>query len=280
MLDLRFSRRLGGKAAWLLVLSATLHACGGDGDNEDAAANEPSVPEVPTVEILAQDRFDQGLAQWKIEQQDASGTVTASGGVLEIVQPSGATLWFRQKFSGDYEISFSATPIPITTGRFVDRISDLNMFWNAVDPRIGSGDPTQGTFDAALNSYNPVKLYYVGFGANGNRTTRLRRNDGSDSRPQLAGYAAPAVANADDNLGDITPATTLVANQPTQVRIVSRAATASDSATLKWYANDALVFSHADASPYLEGWFALRTTTSHFQIRDFKVVRLLPASSQ
>jgi len=225
---------------------------------------------------LASDGFTQGLAQWKIEQQSTAGTVTATGGVLDIVQPSGATLWFRQKFTGDYEITFSATPVPVTFAgtQFVDRISDLNMFWNAVDPRIASGDPTQNTFDGALNSYNPVTLYYVGYGANGNTTTRLRRNDGTASRPQITGYATPASATADDRAGAMTAATTLVANQPTRVRIVSRAATATDPATLKWYANDALVFSYADPSPYSEGWFALRTTTSHWQIRDFKVNRM------
>lgn len=246
-------------AAGAIALGAALAGCGGGSDG-----------------TLASDDFTRGLAQWKIEQQSAAGTVTATGGVLDIVQPSGATLWFRQKFSGDYEITFSATPVPITFAgtQFVDRISDLNMFWNAVDPRIASGDPTQNSFDGSLNAYNPVKLYYVGYGANGNTTTRLRRNDGTDSRPQITGYATPASATADDRAGGMTAATTLVANQPTRVRIVSRAATATDAATLKWYANDVLVFTHADPTPYGEGWFALRTTTSHWQIRDFKVTRL------
>ncbi|WP_217644322.1 DUF6250 domain-containing protein [Paracidovorax konjaci] len=231
-------------------------------------------------DLIARDDFSGGTARWKIEQQDAAGTVTATGGVLDIVQPSGATLWFRQPFAGDYEIRFTATPIPATFAgtRFVDRISDLNMFWNATDPRTADGDPTRGTFDGSLNAYNPVRLYYVGFGANGNTTTRLRRNDGTDSRPQITGYAAPGSATADDRAGAMTAATTLVAGQPTRVRIVSRAATAGDPATLRWYANDALVFSYADPSPYREGWFALRTTTSHFQIRDFEVRRLAPGA--
>ncbi|WP_311221186.1 MULTISPECIES: DUF6250 domain-containing protein [unclassified Acidovorax] len=261
------------RALWGAILAcaaggAVVGCGGGDGSGEGSGDL--------TLGLLAHDDFTQGLGRWKVEQQDGAGTVTASGGVLDIVQPSGATIWFRQKFSGDYQITFSATPVPITfpDTRFFDRISDLNMFWNAVDPRASGGDPTLNTFDGALNSYNPVKLYYVGFGANSNTTTRLRRNDGTDSRPQITGYSTPASATADDRAGGMTAATTLVANQPTQVRIVSRAPTAGDPVTLRWYANGALVFSHTDPAAYLEGWFALRTTTSHWQIRDFKVQAL------
>ncbi|MFT4173703.1 MAG: DUF6250 domain-containing protein [Rhodocyclaceae bacterium] len=251
----------------LLITTLSLTACG---SNDDDTA-ETTTPQ-PT--ILATDTFTQGLSNWKIEQQDTTGTVSAANGVLDIVQPSGATLWFKQKFSGNYEIRFTATPIPITVSGFTDRISDLNVFWNATVPSGTAPDPTKQTYDGALNSYNPLHLYYVGFGANSNQTTRLRRNDGTDARPQITGYATASAASADDKAGPMTAATSLAANTPVKVRIVSRAASADDPATLKWYANDVLIFSYADTAPYTEGWFALRTTTSHFQIRDFSVVRL------
>jgi hypothetical protein len=254
-------------AAALLSFSL-LQACGGDDDTE------VETPAAPVV--LASDDFRQGIAQWKVEQQDPAGTVVARDGVLDIVQPSGATIWFKQKFSGDHEIRFTATPIPITFPgtRFVDRISDLNVFWNATVPGAANPDPTAVTYDAALNSYNPLYLYYVGFGANSNTTTRLRRNDGTAARPQITGYATAGSATADDKAGDMTPDTSLVANTPTRVRIVSRTPTAGDPANLKWYANDKLIFSHADPARYADGWFAFRTTTSHFQLRDFSVVAL------
>ncbi len=175
---------------------------------------------------------------------------------------------------GDYEIRFTATPIPRATGAYTDRISDLNVFWNATVPDDATADPTRKASDGALGSYTSLRLYYVGFGANNNTTTRLRRYDGTDARPQLAGYATPGSATAEDTSGPMTAATSLTANVGTKVRIVSRQATADDPVTLKWYANDALVFSYADPAPYAAGWFALRTTDSHFQIRDFVVVRL------
>jgi hypothetical protein len=68
--------------ALLLVSMAALQACGGDDD------------EVTTPTVLATDDFTQGTAKWKVEQQDTAGTVTAANGVLDIVQPSGATIWF------------------------------------------------------------------------------------------------------------------------------------------------------------------------------------------
>ena len=251
--------------AGLLFAGAALVGCGGGDDGPAAAGSAPVV--------LASDGFTQGTGKWKVEQQDAAGTVSMADGVLDLVAPSGATLWFEQAFSGDYEIRFSATPIPITAGGFTDRVSDLNVFWNATAPTGADPDPTAQGFDGALASYDPLHLYYVGFGANGGTTTRLRRYDGTAARPEITGYADPSAATADDAAGPMTAATRLVANAPTRVRIVSRAATADDARTLEWYANDALVFAYADPAPYDHGWFALRTTTSHFQVRDFSVVR-------
>jgi len=243
------------------MFSLLLSGCGGGND--------------ATV-VLATDDFSHGMTQWQVEQQDPAGTVTAANGVLDIVQPSGATLWFRQRFSGNYEIRFTATPIPVTFAgtAFVNRISDLNVFWNATSPTAAGGDPTIARLDGALASYNPLSLYYVGFGANGNTSTRLRRYDGSATRPQITGYATPASATVDDKAGGMTAATSLVADSPVAVRIVSRQASVADPVTLKWYANGELVFSQTDASPYLAGWFAFRTTTSHWQLRDFSVVAL------
>ncbi|MCV2367247.1 DUF6250 domain-containing protein [Roseateles oligotrophus] len=220
---------------------------------------------------IASDDFRQGLAQWRVEQQDPSGSASASEGVLEFRQPLGATLWWRTPLSGDYEIRFSATALPLDAGGFSQRVSDLNMFWNALDDAVADGDPSAQGRDASLASYNLLRLYYVGFGANSNTSTRLRRYDGSAARTQLSGYATPASAVAEDRAGGLTPATQLHAKQPVQVRIVSRRATPADPLTLQWWADQQLVFAYADPQPYLRGWFGLRTMTGHFQIRDFEV---------
>ncbi|WP_018607214.1 DUF6250 domain-containing protein [Uliginosibacterium gangwonense] len=250
-----------------------LSACGG-GDSVPESSSVSS----PTSVVLASDDFTKDLSLWKVEQENASGTVSVTNGVLDIVQPAGATLWFKQKLSGDYEIRFTATPIPYTvtvgTKTYTDRISDLNMFWNATVPTGSDPDPTHLNLDGKLASYNPLALYYVGFGANGNTTTRLRRYDGTALRPQITGYATAASRTDDDKAGAMTPATSLTANTPVSVRVVSRVATAGDKATLKWYANDVLIFSYEDAAPFLSGWFGFRTTVSHWQLSHFSVVRL------
>ncbi len=258
-------RALQRSTLTIAVAVACLHAC---------STSSESSQSTTAPQVLASDPFTQGLAAWQVEQEDSSGTVTAQNGVLDVVQPAGATLWFKQRLTGNYEVRFTATPIPFTTGVFTDRISDLNLFWNASVPGAANADPTTKGLDGKLASYTSLALYYVGFGANNNTTTRLRRYDGTDARPQLAGYAAPGVATSEDKSGPMTAATSLVANVATKVRVVSRAPTPDDPLTLKWYANDVLVFSYADSAPYGSGWFALRTTSSHFQFRDFSVVSL------
>ena len=163
-------------------------------------------------------------------------------------------------------------------GKSEGRISDLNMFWNGSDPRSNSHNPTILGLDGALASYNFLQLYYVGFGANDNTTSRLRRYDGGEQRPQITGYATSESLTSDDRAGAIKDHTRLHANEPVRVRIISRKPTAEIPENLFWYANEQLIFSFADAQPYLAGWFGFRTTLSHFQIRDFRVHHCKPMS--
>ena len=57
----------------------------------------------------------------------------------------------------------------------------LLVDWNATTAE--GGDPGARQADGALASYDALRLYYLGFGANGNRSTRLRRYDGTAARP-------------------------------------------------------------------------------------------------
>lgn len=226
--------------------------------------------------LLASDDFKHGLKQWSLELQDKSSNASVADGILDVVAPAGATLWFKPKLSGDYSIEFTAAPLPFVTEKGEQRISDLNMFWNA---RSGQGgEPYMLGFDGALASYNPLSLYYVGFGANYNTSTRLRRYDGSQQRPQITGYATAESLTPEDKAGAMTAATSLMANQPVRVRIISRKPTPNQPQNLLWYANDKLIFSYADPHAYLDGWFGLRTTLSHFQFQDFRVSRCAPVA--
>ncbi|MDN0200171.1 DUF6250 domain-containing protein [Streptomyces sp. S.PNR 29] len=210
------------------------------------AGASPGSPGRRHGRLIACDDFRHGLGQWVTELQNG-GTVTASRGVLEIDVPSGATVWFRRPLAGPYELEYTATPV--SEGGVNDRVSDLNNFWNATDVR--SPDDLFATRrSGALEEYDHLRTYYVGYGANYNTTTRLRRYVGEAGvRPLVYDYTEPL----------------LVANQPHRVRVVS------DGSLVRWWNNGRLVFDHRDPEPYTSGHFAFRTTWSHFRISDFKV---------
>jgi hypothetical protein len=199
--------------------------------------------------LLAHDDFRHGLGRWTAELQDG-GTVTARRGALEVDVPAGATLWFRERLEGPYLLEYTA--VPVSAGGPNDRVSDLNNFWNATDVR--SPDDLFATRrGGALAEYNHLTTYYVGYGANGNTTTRLRRYVGDpDLRPLVFDYSEPL----------------LEANRPHRVRILS------DGPTVRWWVNGRLVFDHHDPDPLTEGHFAFRTTWSHFRFSDFRVWRV------
>ncbi|MFI6011073.1 DUF6250 domain-containing protein [Streptomyces sp. NPDC051243] len=201
--------------------------------------------------LIAHDDFRHGLGRWAVELEKG-GTVTASRGVLEVDVPAGATIWFRKRLQGPYAIEYTA--VPISAGGVNDRVCDLNNFWNATDVR--SPDDLFATRrGGALAEYDHLRTYYVGYGANTNTTTRLRRYVGQAGvRPLVYDYAEPL----------------LVANEPHRVRIVS------DGPTVRWWNNGRLVFDFTDPEPYGGGHFAFRTTWSHFRFSDFRVWRLSP----
>ncbi|MGQ4385756.1 DUF6250 domain-containing protein [Streptomyces sp. SAS_270] len=199
--------------------------------------------------LIAHDDFCHGLGQWAVELEKG-GTVAASRGTLEVDVPAGATVWFKQRLEGPYVIEYTATPV--SAGGVNDRVSDLNNFWNAVDVR--SPDDLFATArGGALAEYDYLKTYYVGYGANTNTTTRLRRYVGEAGvRPLVYDYTRPL----------------LTAGEPNRVRIVS------DGSAVQWWDNGQLVFDYTDPEPYTSGHFGFRTTWSHFRITDFRVWRL------
>ncbi|MER6562491.1 DUF6250 domain-containing protein [Streptomyces sp. NPDC001027] len=234
-------------------MTTTRRALGALAASAALAALAPSATAsaAPRRRLLAHDDFRHGLGRWAVEREQG-GTVTASRGSLEIDVPAGATVWFRRRLEGPYVIEYVATPV--SAGGPNDRVSDLNNFWNAVDVR--SPDDLFATpRGGALAEYDHLRTYYVGYGANGNTTTRLRRYVGEPGvRPLLYDYTEPL----------------LVANRPHHVRIVS------DGPVVRWWNNGRLVFDHTDPEPYTGGHFAFRTTWSHFRINDFRVWAPIP----
>jgi hypothetical protein len=220
------------------------------------------------LEPVAADDFRAGLARWRLEAEDERAVVTAANGVLDIATPAGLSLWWRERLSGDYAIRFTAValPAPASAGAHAGRISDLNMFWNALEADGSAPHPRSGRFAG----YDTLPAYYVGFGANANTTTRLRHYDGSQRR-LLTGFADGPIAEPGER--PMTRETRLQAGKPLSVEIVSRHPTANDPVHLRWRADSNELFTRADANPRLQGHFALRTTASRLQIRDFQILQ-------
>jgi len=59
----------------------------------------------------------------------------------------------------------------------------------------------------------------------------------------------------------------LVANRSQHVKLVA------DGGRIEYWHDGARVFAIDDAEPYTSGWFGLRTTASHLEIRNFKLTR-------
>ena len=214
-------------------------------------------------EVLYQDNFDQDLSRWVVEQTP-SGSTKIIDGQLDIDDApgphdkGGCTVWFREKLKGPIRISYDATMVQ--KGGPNDRISDLNCFWMATDPK----NPDDLFVDSKKRSgsfpkYDPLRTYYVGYGANENATTRFRRypRDREDEslKPEF----------------DLNEAKYLnVPNRTVKIELVA------DGKRIQFLRDGEVIFTYDDPNPYEEGWFGFRTTRSHIRFDNFQVTR--PAS--
>lgn len=195
-------------------------------------------------------------AKWAAEQMPG-GTVKFAGGALEIKDVAGSTIWWREKITAPVAISYTVTVID--RGGPHDRVSDMNCFWMAVDPRstaapFAPGQARSGKF----SDYDSLLTYYVGYGGNNNTTTRFRRYDGTAARPLLPEHDLSAKKFL------------LEGNRPYRIRLVARDGRA------EFWRDGELIFVFTDPTPLNAGWFALRTVRSHLRVEDFRIERLGP----
>ena len=204
---------------------------------------------------LYADDFRHGLGRWLVEAEKPA-PVVAVNGVLELDTPEGLSVWFRPELIGPVMIEYQAQAV--SAGGPNDRVSDLNAFWMATDPRSPS-DLIARPRGGAFADYDQLQTYYVGQGGNANTTTRFRRYVGRDGdRPLLP-------ENDRKGAEDL-----LVPNAWQTVRLVAF------GGLIQYWRDGRKVFEYRDAQPYTRGWFALRTTRSHLRVRDFQVFALKP----
>lgn len=204
------------------------------------------------VAAPATDDFRGGLGDWIVEQMPG-GTVSVADGVMTIQDVAGCTVWWKERLTVPLEISYEATVV--AAGGPFDRVSDLNCFWLASDPRtptdlFATGHGRTGQF----STYDALQTYYVGQGGNENTTTRFRRYAGGGAKP----------LRPEHDLRDV--ASLLEGNRAYRIRIV-----AQEDGVTRYYRDGVLVFEFKDPAPLRSGWFGFRTVKSHLRIRDFKV---------
>ena len=184
---------------------------------------------------------------WTVESESPDySTKVSEDGVCEIVAPKGLTLWFNRKFSGDVEIKYEAIVYDEKEG---DRLSDLNCFWMATDPKAETVFDRMDERNGVFANCASMKLYYVGYGGNWNSTTRFRRYTGEANPPIIKEYS--------DSTHLLKP------NHWYSIRLVN------DGGHVQYWIDGELLFDYQDSEPYTEGWFGFRTTLSRTAIRNF-----------
>ena len=110
---------------------------------------------------------------WRIESEAPDYQVSFSGDTCEVTAPKGLTLWRKQPFTANTIVEYDAMVMD-------DRLSDLNCFWLASDPKQkdiwARADWRSGIF---VRCYS-LQMYYLGYGGNHNTTTRFRRYTGDE----------------------------------------------------------------------------------------------------
>ena len=205
------------------------------------------------TDILYQDDFEGGLDNWVVEQIPG-GSVRVTDAKLEIEDAKGCTVWFREKLVGPIMIEYEATIIK--KGGPHDRGSDLNCFWMAKDPEhlddlFANSQERGGHF----SNYDSLRLYYVGYGANRNTTTRFRRYTGTGERPLL-----PEHDLSDEQY-------MLRYNVPIKIQLIA------DGQRIAYVRDGEVIYDVHDPNPYTDGWFGLRTVNNHMTVDNFKIYR-------
>ncbi len=192
--------------------------------------------------------FDNGkiAKYWQVESESPDYRLSAKDGICEITAPKGLTMWYRQKMSGNVVIEYDAK---VFNDREGDRLSDMNCFWMASDPKAQSVFSRLKDRNGVFANCSSMRLYYVGYGGNGNTTTRFRRYDGNPDPALVKEYTDA------DHL--------LEADRWYHVKLVA------EGEKIQYWLDGRLLFDYRDSAPYREGWFGFRTTLSRTAIKNF-----------
>ena len=194
---------------------------------------------------------------WEVESESPACQLSFHNDTVEIVAPKGLTLWRKEKMSGNVSIEYDACVM--NEGKTGDRLSDLNCFWMASDPKF-PGDilKRKKERNGIFNNYYALQMYYLGYGGNSNTTTRFRRYDG-DERGITDTAARPAI------LREYTDSEHLLKpNHWYHIRLTR------EGNQVCYYIDGQRLVDFRDAEPLTSGWFGFRTTSSRIGFANFK----------
>lgn len=188
-------------------------------------------------------------ATWISEIAPQPGsTVYIKDGHLVLDTRGGVTVWLNKKMSGNIRIEYTRKVL-VDTGKN-DRLSDLNTFWMATDPRNNN----LFTRNGVLGSYDSLRMYYVGMGGNTNSTNRFRKYQGNGERTLLKEYKDPAHLLQPNKLYRIS------------IEIIGN--------RVRYSVDGEIHFEYDDPSVLKEGYFGFRSTKSRQAIGEIRVYKL------
>jgi len=210
-----------------------------------------------TVSALNQKQFKR---YWQIESESPDYRLSFMGDTCEILSSKGLTLWRKEKMHDNMIVEYDVCVLD--EGKEGDRLSDMNCFWLVSDPSHkdiwARASWRSGIF---LRCYT-LQMYYLGYGGNGNTTTRFRRYDGNEA-------GVTDVSKRPAILKEYTDAAHLLrANHWYHVKIVSKGGHTC------FFVDNELVVDYHDPQPLTSGWFGFRTTWSRVRITQFKTSEL------
>ncbi|AWW31191.1 methyltransferase [Echinicola strongylocentroti] len=230
----------------MVITGIVLASCGGSG--KKTATREVTVH---TNEVLVEEGFSKPLDsnRWKVEMDDQPNSlVTVKDGKLVLDTKGGVTVWLNQKLEGNIEITYKRQVVMADGTN--DRLSDLNQFWMATDPRNDNLFTRGGKFQ----EYDSLSMYYVGFGGNYNGTTRFREYQGDGEKTLLF--------DLDDEAHLLKP------NHWYTIKI-----SVVDGLVSYWVDGEKF-FEYQDETPLTEGYFGFRSTWSRHEIDDLRIISL------
>ena len=193
---------------------------------------------------------------WRVESESPDYRVTFRGDTCEILSPKGLTLWRKEKMRQDMTVEYDACVVD--EGKDGDRLSDMNCFWLASDPKAKGLWARAGWRSGIFVRCYTLQMYYLGYGGNHNTTTRFRRYDGDEAGVDDA-TKRPAI------LKEYTDADHLLkANHWYHVKIESK------YGHTRFFIDGECIVDYLDPQPLESGWFGFRTTLSRTRITNFK----------